>query len=341
VRPAQLEAARAAGRTIPFFTGSIKSPLDGKTYGYKIAGKDPHTSDGTTYISYRPILVVLTYPDGSVLDPTKPACGDSVSIERRFLNGPNFVPTDLFSNGVDLGSAQLGDAFQRAEFWEILKGLHYHTVLRLAKKAVVVHVKAEGSSRTLPGVCSGANHRAGRMPIDLFIEMTHNLIDKYATPTEIPILITYNTFEFTSFGFCCVIGFHIAYQRSSGIQTGIACPYNDAGTSAMYPSVADINCATHEIGEVLNDPLPVGSPGPPANKAPAWGHVGQVADCSTLFEVGDPLSGTKFDVKLAGFTYHPQDLAFFSWFFRTKSIGTGGEYSFRGRFKKTQPLCKG
>ncbi len=43
--------------------------------------------------------------------------------------------------------------------------------------------------------------------------------------------------------------------------------------------------------------------------------------------------------KHGGFTYHPQELAFFSWFFRTRSIGTGGKYSFKGTLTSTQRLC--
>ena len=129
VSEAQLDAERAAGRTLPFFKGSIKSLLDGKRYKYRIVGQNPTESHGTTYIPYVPIVLVVTYPDGTVLDPTKPACGDTVSVESRFLNGPNFVPVDLSSNGVDVGTVQVGDAYQRAEFWKVLKSCKYHTDL--------------------------------------------------------------------------------------------------------------------------------------------------------------------------------------------------------------------
>ena len=75
------------------------------------------------------------------------------------------------------------------------------------------------------------------------------------------------------------------------------------------------------------------------NSTPAWGHIGQVNGCQANFEVGDPLTGHNFTLDYNGFTYHPQELAFFSWFYRTPSTGTGGKYSFEGAFTKTQGLC--
>jgi len=51
-------------------------------------------------------------------------------------------------------------------------------------------------------------------------------------------------------------------------------------------------------------------------------------------EVGDPLTGTNFKMKHGSFTYHPQELAFFSWFYRTRSVATEGKYSFEGTDKE-------
>lgn len=331
VSSGELEAARAAGKTVRFYEGSVKSPLDEATYGYKIVGEDPRKSNGTTDIPYVPIVIVITYPDRTVLDPTKPGCGDSVSVEQRFLKGPNFQPTRLFSNGVDLGKAQLGDAEQRAEFWKVLKGHQYHTVLQAGRDPVVVHVKAPSGSQTGRGACSGSGHRIGTIEITPFFQLVEKLAEKYASPAQIPILLTYNTFEVSPSG-CCILGFHGAFKRSSGVQTYAVADYKDHGTNCC-PEVADISVATHEIGELLNDPFI-------RNGAPAWGFVGQyLLGCSTLFEVGDPLTGTQFELKHNGWMYHPQELAFFSWFFRTPAIGTGGKYSFKGTFSSTEPRC--
>ena len=93
-------------------------------------------------------------------------------------------------------------------------------------------------------------------------------------------------------------------------------------------SAKDVEVLSHEIAEWMNDPLG-------ANIVPSWGDVGQQQQsCSNVLEVGDPLSGTVIPVTLNGFTYHVQELAFFSWFFRqSPSIGAGGLYSSNGSFK--------
>ena len=90
---------------------------------------------------------------------------------------------------------------------------------------------------------------------------------------------------------------------------------------------------SHEVGEWQNDPDTI-------NPTPAWGHIGQVSGCQSNLEVGDPLSGTTFNDALGGFTYHPQELAFFSWFYHQKpSLGVNGWYSDQGTFKTFAKAC--
>ncbi len=87
------------------------------------------------------------------------------------------------------------------------------------------------------------------------------------------------------------------------------------------------------MGEWLDDPL--GN-----NPTPPWGHIGQETGCDNTLEVGDALSGTSVGVTLNGFTYHPQELAFLSWFFdQSPSIGVNGWYSSNGTFKTGAVAC--
>jgi hypothetical protein len=160
--------------------------------------------------------------------------------------------------------------------------------------------------------------------------MVQNLANTYAKTTQVPVILSYNTFE-TEGGGCCVLGYHDAYSRSGGTQTYAVGAYNDAGVFGSTP-IEDIHAWTHEIGELINDPF-VG------NATPAWGHVGQQSGCQNNLEVGDPLTGTAFVHKYKGFTYHPQELVFFDWFFRTPSQGTGGKFSFEGTFTSSQGAC--
>jgi hypothetical protein len=76
------------------------------------------------------------------------------------------------------------------------------------------------------------------------------------------------------------------------------------------------------------------------NATPAWGNIGQVSGCQNNLEDGDPLTGTAFNAVLGGFTYHPQELVFFSWFSRqSPSIAVNGWYSFKNSFTTPAAAC--
>lgn len=332
---ASLDAQRDASRTIRFYSGSVKSPLDDVVYSYRIVGSDPTKSNATTNIRYKPFLLRVHFPDGVVLDPTKPGCGDTISVENRVFDGPSFRPVPLTSNGVSLGKVQITDGFQRAEFWKILKGTGYHTVLKTAG-ASVVDVTAPDDSSTRDGACAGSEHRVGLVDMDAMNGIIISLAEKHAKANQIALFLTYNVLE-TAQGGCCIGGFHSAFGPD-GARVYTIAAYTDSGVFRK-PESADIYVLNHELGDVLNDPFPESDT--KINLVPPWGGIGQVSKgrCQNNLEAGDPLTGTSFDVSENGFTYHPQDLAFFSWFYRTKSVGTGDAFSFNGTLKDTQGLC--
>jgi len=123
----------------------------------------------------------------------------------------------------------------------------------------------------------------------------------------------------------------LGYHNDNGGQTYGVAMYDN---SKFFGSQSqDISAMSHEVAEWQNDPSTV-------NPTPVWGHVGQVTGCQSNLEVGDPLSGTTYTIKLGGFTYHPQELAFFSWFYRQKpSLGVHGWYSDQGKFKSPSKPC--
>jgi hypothetical protein len=327
---ASLNAQRDAQKTVPFFAGSVKSLLNGQTYNYQIVGSDPAKPAATTKLQYVPIVVRIHFSDGTVLDPTKPGCNDKVSVEDRFFKGPNFENTALKSNGISMGKTQINDAFQRAEFWSTIKGGNYHVMLTAATKPIIVDY-TPANATTESGVCADqgkVSHKIGEIDINTYDQEMVALASKYAKPTQVPVVLSYNTFE--TEGGCCVLGYHDAFGTPKGTQTYAVGAYNDPGIFSV--PIEDIHAWTHELGELINDPFI-------NNATPAWGHVGQVGGCQGNFEVGDPLTGTPFDVTYKGFAYHPQELAFFSWFYRTKSTGTGKLFSFEGTFTSSQGTC--
>jgi hypothetical protein len=342
---ASLDAQQAARRTIPFFSGTVKSPLRDLPYKYRIAGADPRKSAATTNIPYVAIVLKVHFKGNFGgknldfwLDPTKPACGDNVSVANRFLKGPNFNPVPLTSNGANVGKVQITDGFQRAEFWKIRKGPGYHTVLKSARGQVVELVDAPPysviSSKPL---CGGDGHRVGIVPIAWMLSTAERLAKKWATTSQVAIFLTYNVFETLDVNSPGLIGgYHLSFGRgAAGTQVYGVGAYNDTGIFKS-PASADINTWTHEFGDLLNNPFPLTQDR--SNEVPAWGGVGQVpkGKCQSNLETGDPLTGSAFAVRYNGFTYHPQELAFFDWFYRTSSQGTGGKYSFKGTFKTYQ-----
>jgi hypothetical protein len=332
VDPATLDAAAATGKTLPVWNAKIVSPLDGKTYYFHIVGTDPQTDPVKTTIPYVPILLRIHFPNGAVLDPTKPACGDTVSVSERFFGGPNFVSTPLVSNGVDVGDTQLGDAFMRAEFWAFAKNTSYGVLLKAAAARRIVDVDAPAGSLANHGLCLGTGHDYGEIDFAEFDKLVQTIDKKYVKPNQLAINLTYNVLE-PSHG-CCVVGYHSTYAAAGGgTQVYAAAAYNDAGLFSV--PIEDIATWTAMIGGTLNDPF--GN-----NAVPLWGHVGQdPKGCQGNLEVGDPLTGTSFQLADGKFTYHPQELAFFSWFYRSAHIGTGGLASFKGTFAAGQPtLCK-
>lgn len=106
-------------------------------------------------------------------------------------------------------------------------------------------------------------------------------------------------------------------------------------TSQSSPSSKDVTVLSHEIAEWYDDPLV-------NNATPLWGHIGQVDGCQGNLEVGDPLTGSpSFEIEMPnGFTYHPQETAFFSWFYnQVSSLGINGSYSSGGTFTSPAELC--
>ena len=151
---------------------------------------------------------------------------------------------------------------------------------------------------------------------------------------QFPFFVTYNAVisggSANNLNNCCILGYHNALG-SPGQTYGIG--EFEGRNQTVFTGVADIAAPSHEVNEWVNDPG--GN-----NPTPAWGGIGQVGGCQTNLEDGDPLSGTLMPaVTLNGFTYHLQELAFFSWFYGGSSLGTGGKFSSNGTFAGAAKLC--
>jgi Flp pilus assembly secretin CpaC len=64
-----------------------------------MVGGNPFSTTVNTNVTYVPIIVRFHSRRGVVLDPTKPACGDTVAISTRFFNSLLFTRQSITSNG--------------------------------------------------------------------------------------------------------------------------------------------------------------------------------------------------------------------------------------------------
>src|SRR5690348_6197026 len=101
--------------SIPVWSYSVTSPVDGVAYTGVMVGRDPsfHGHRATTI----PTIVVpvrFTFSDGTVLDPGAPDSwiGNN-SVTALVTNSPIFNNAPYTINGVNIGTTQFGDAFQR------------------------------------------------------------------------------------------------------------------------------------------------------------------------------------------------------------------------------------
>jgi hypothetical protein len=298
----------------------------GVTYSYSMVGRNPYVAQ-TSQTSIKTYLVSVNIVNG--VDAFSPFVSDECDVsgtspKTRLLNSPIFK-NRTYSWGSPTAT-QITDAFQRAEFRKFTQpsGLNpnYHVELGLAATHnVTVHTHGWPE---VSGDCGN------------LLELDINAWDSFAQseiaalglgPTDF-VLFQVHDVVFTDGGSCCILGYHSAF--GSPVQTYGTADYD---TTGLFSDAPDIAATTHEVGEWMDDPL--GN-----NPTPSWGNIGQVVGCQANLEVGDPLSGTTFPITMNSFTYHPQELAFFSWFYhQSPSIGISGWYSDRGTFRTFAAPC--
>ena len=355
-KPASLKPAvlpPVSGSSIPTFSYSVVSPIDGKTYAGQIVGKNPATSPRqVTVIPTIIIPVRLVFQFSSTqsetFDPTAADSGCLGAGRTAFSltqSSPLFNDATFTLGGTNVGNTQYIDAFQRAEFWGDVSasgGANYHTLLGVTPMPLQSVTVTSSNSGTPNGtvfnvgaVCgtnTGSVNPAdelGVMNINWWDPVAQGLITKLGiNANSFVLFVLYNAVMSggnpTNLNNCCILGYHSIHGAQ---MYGVA--EFEGRNQTVFSGVSDTASMSHEIAEWMNDPTGV-------NPTPAWGHTGQVSGCQGNLEVGDPLSGTLMPtVKMPnGFTYHLQEMAFFDWFYRiTPSIGVHGWFSDNGTFK--------
>jgi hypothetical protein len=246
-----------------------------------------------------------------------------------------------------VGTTQYVDAFQRANFWAVEDRSIFHVNLNpvQALKPVVVNVPA-ANGLALKASAYGGCASLGIIDINWFDAYVQNTLLPALgfNPSQFPVFFVHNVVwagDVDDLNQCCILGYH----NATGLPMKTYSVSNFDSTGVFGTTARDTGVLSHEIGEWMNDPFV-------SNPTPAWGHIGQVGGCQNNLEVGDPLSGTGVSPVVMGnnFTYHLQELAFFSWFYGQNlaagpgapaSLGINGWFSNNGTFlNNAGPPCQ-
>lgn len=350
------------GPALPTWQYEVISPVNGVEYTGYIVGTSPFSRGGRTTtvpVILVPFIVQFTNTTTgftTTFDPsTAPDSGCTAGETAMSLveNSPIFQSLPWNLNGVDVGVTQYIDAFQRANFWQIVQttGDDWHTLLAYtvsdprtlplsyasASPAAEVRVGVASSCTNPTG--SGSTNAAGYQGfVDFSVlqgAMTGYILSHNITADRLPVFILYNV-SYSQNGAFYLGGYHcseVPYPQSlsSAGQTFIMADFRTVGSPPF-----DVSILSHEIAEWVNDPG--GS-----NPTPFWGNIGDLTGCKRALEVGDALTQTDLPpiAGPAGFAYHLQELAYFSWFFRTPSIAAGGAFSDNGTLTTNAgPVCQ-
>jgi hypothetical protein len=298
-----------------------------KTYKYNMVGTAPSTGTSTTIpVFIIPVKLVYVTTKGTSSFSPQQKLSNGQTVIQNVVASPVFASgIDFTSNGVDLGSTQYIDAFQRGNFWgQVSSATGYHLLLGTPKVQPVLTLNvpaADGKVATEFGV------RVGLADINWFDAQLQSYITAHTTivPNSLPIFVTYDAY-LTSGG-CCIGGYHNAMGSTSAPQAYSHFTYiNHPGAFSQ-----DVSALSHEIGEWADDPLVVNT-------------SGNQVSCGIL-EVGDPEEGFTnyggFPYTLNGFTYNLQDLTYLPYFGAPTSTSAGSSLTFQGNPFSLTPCSNG
>jgi hypothetical protein len=303
---------------LPTWNGSFV--YKGVTYNYNMVGTAPSTGTSTTVqVLIIPVKIVVTSKTGTktTFDPAH-VLTNGKTVVQNTVASPIFDSTTTYvQSGVNVGTTQYIDAFQRMNFWGTVKSKPgYH--LLLGGPTVLPEITLNPpSAKGKTGKPFGFT--AGEVDINWFDAQINTSIaaTPQIQPNTLPIFLTYDVY-LTSGG-CCIGGYHSA--------TGAQAYSNASYVDVVGQFSQDVSALSHEIGEWADDPLVVN-----AN--------GNTVSCGIL-EVGDPLENNVnfggYPYTLGGFQYNLQDLVTLPYFGAPKTTTLKGLFTFQG---ETLSVCQ-
>jgi len=345
----------------PFFETSSRS--GSINYGF-LVGSDPFTGDGPKRTSIKTFIVPIVIKvhqvatDFSVdannnliltgikdqdatYDPTQPApacLGTKNNVPFTLaVQSPVFENHHWVWGGTDLGDAQYGEAFQRANFWNatgVDRGYRLHLDTQTLPPLVIDFPKGSGIGLPQSSTLFKYSTCAPTVMVDFA------LFDEYLDYIAIPQMSAegVNSGNFPMFIAGNVLwgavinqlpyyepeaaGYH-SFSSVDPAQTYGVTQFGDE-TVFTWPDAMPLS---HEVGEWMNDPT--GSNAVQAyNVFAIINPKGPIA-CQGNYEVGDILTGVFMPPVTGknGYNYTLQEMAFFSYFYGGPSFAANGWYS--------------
>jgi hypothetical protein len=309
---------RPPATVLPTWNGSFV--YNGHTYNYNIVGTAPSTGTSTTVqVFIIPVKVVITARGGTktTFDPQH-VLTNGKTVVQNTVASPIFDSTTTYTQGgVNVGTTQYIDAFQRANFWgTVQSNPNYH--LLLGGPTVLPEITLSPSSSN-GKTGSPFGFKAGEVNINWFDAQLQTQIRSLTQiqPNTLPIFLTYDVY--LTQGGCCIGGYH----SSVGAQAYSHATYVDV----VGQFAQDVSALSHEVGEWADDPLVVNT-------------NGNSVSCGIL-EVGDPLENNPnfggYPYTVGGFKYNLQDLVTLPYFGAPTSTSVNGFFTFQG---ETLSVCQ-
>jgi probable HAF family extracellular repeat protein len=364
-RQQKVDPDRPGINTIPHWSGSYQA--EGLTFKYTMVGTDPQKGSKTTVIPTVLIPIKFVFEAGNFWDA--PWSQTPVYTDREIVldantdlidgrtpvegirNSPIFKPYDFKVGGVSVGGTQYGDAFQRANFWEVVsrQSPEYHVLLSEPTVAPFEVFVPAGFAQL--GMDEGGNlyaHFTRGQSFEFLDNAIREAITSHATPQELPIVVVGNVSGPDIFAFGNISDWHGTFEVPGGLQTYILTAYFPS-----YSMRSDTETLSAKIIAWLNDPFN-------QNYTPGWNLPGQIyEDCWSygsldLMDVSEATRwflSTNVEVTTEFGTFHLRDGAFLDYFRRvTPSTAANGQYLFfaaadnpylESAFRSPSPPCTG
>jgi hypothetical protein len=302
-----------AGSALPTWNGSFT--YGGHNYSYNMVGKTPSSNSSTTVPTYIiPIKIVITSRRTQYTYDPQHVLSNGKTVVQNTTSSPVFQNLTYVQGGVNVGTTQYIDAYQRANFWGTVQSASNYHLLLGGPTVLAEQTLSPPSNYGKLG--SPFGFQAGLVDINWFDAQLPAIMSRLGiSSSSFPIFLTYDVY-LTQRNQCCIGGYHSSEGNLSNLQSYAHTTYVDhPGDFAQ-----DVSALSHEVGEWADDPLVVN-------------YNGNNTPCGIL-ENGDPLEGNSnyggYHYVLNGFTYNLQDLVTLPYFGAPANTSVNDWFTFQG-----------